>query len=261
MIEEYIDKASLAITEGLKNIKKGKITKDVYYHVVEEYFNNIYKYIEENIDDIDASQLARIHSLENSLNDFIIDFKTNINAPNEVENSDEYLLETIVYFTRKQLKIKESIDFSSAALRKQDRIANDYVSDMCNRLGLPSYCFNVSHLFDLPRNHNICIVNVNSEYYLVDCTYQQYFLTGLNFENRYLKSTSRIVKCEVGRRILKRNPDGARQLLEKGYINCKDITFEDYFDTMFEAADKEPLDTGVYLEIIINRCKKKMKNS
>lgn len=257
MIEEYIDKASIAILEGAKNIKKGKIDKKMYYHVVEEYFNNIYKYVEENIDDIDANTLARIHSLENSLNDFIIDFTPKLKAPNEVANSDEYLLETIVYFTRKQLRVKESVELDIDSLRKQDRLANDYVKDMCDRLGLPCISFNVSFMFDLPRNHNISIVKVNDENYLIDCTYQQYFLVGQNFKNRYLKSSTRIVTSEVGQRMINKNEEGARELLEKGFINCKDITFEDYFDTMFEQAGKEPLDTGVYLEIILNRKKRK----
>lgn len=256
MINEYIEKATIAINEGRKNIKKGKIDIELYYKVVEEYFNNIYRYVQENIDDMDSSTLARIHSLESSLDDFIVTFETNLKAPNEVENSDEYLLETIVYFTRKQMRVKDSIDFSTDSLRRQDKQAIEYVKDMCDRLGLLCYNFNIGRIFNIPKNHNVSLVKVDDLYYLVDCTYQQYFLVGQNFKNRFLKSASHIVTCEVGSRILKRNSLGAIELLERGFICFEDKMFEDYFSTIFNQFDRQPLSGDEYLNMIINRKKK-----
>lgn len=256
MINEYIDKAQIAINEYLKSIKKGTNVR-VYLNVVEKYFNDIYNYVRENIDSISANELARIHGLENSLNGFIVPFETNLKAPNEVENSDEYLLQTICYFTRKQLATNESVDFKSNSLRKYDEKATKYVKDMCERLGLLCYTVNIKKTFGIPKDHNISIVKVDDMYYLVDCTYQQYFLMGQNFRNRYLKSASHIVTCEVGARILYRNHGGAIELLETGFVSCDDDIFTDYFDTMFSQYGKDSLSKDEYLNMIVKN--KKMK--
>ncbi len=256
MINEYIDKATIAINEGLKNIKKGRLDVEVYYKVVEEYFNYIYRYIEDNIEDIDSATTARIHSLESSLDSFIVPFEVDLTAPNEVEHSDDYLLETIVYFTRRQMKINDSVDFETDSLRKQDKVATEYVKDMCDRLGLLCYNFNIAKTFNIPKNHNASLVKVDDTYYLVDCTYQQYFLVGQNFKNRYVKSASHVVTCEVGGRVVKRNSEGAIKLLEKGYVSIDDDMFEDYFDTMFNQFNKQILPKDDYLSLITNRKKR-----
>ncbi len=257
MIEEYISKANLAIDEGFKKLEKGQIDKKAYYHVLEEYFNKIYAYVKENETDIDANTLAKIHSLENCLNDFIIPLKINLEAPSGDENSDTYLLQTIVYFTRKQLHVKNKVNINVDSLKKYDEQANKYVKDMCDRLGLLCYSFNVGQVFDIPKNHNISLVKVNNKFYLIDCTYQQFFLLGQNFKERYLKSASHIVKCEIGARIFFRNKKGAITLLEQGFISALDKMFEDYFITMFDQVGKEPLASDDYLNLIINRKKKK----
>lgn len=255
-MNEYIEKTEIAINEYLKSVKKGSNIK-VYLNVVRKYFKDIYDYIAENYDSVSSNDVARIHGLENILNEFIINFNTDLNAPNEVENSDEYLLKTIVYFTRKQLIKNESVDFSSDTLRKYDMTATNYVKDMCSRLGLLCYKVNIKNAFNIPKDHNINIVKVDDLYYLVDCTYQQYFTIGQNFKERYLKSASHIETTEVGSRILYRNHGGALELLEKGFVRCDDEIFGDYFDTMFEQYDKEPLSKEEYLNIIIKGKKNK----
>ena len=256
MINEYIDKATIAINEGLKNVKKGKLVKEEYLDAIEEYFDSIYKYIEDNREEVDASTLARIRSLENSMDDFIVPFFTKEKAPNEVKNNEEYLLETIVYFTRKQLRVKESVEFDTDSLRKQDKLASELVKDMCERLGLPCISINISKLFDIEKNHNISIVKVDEYYYLIDCTYQQYFLTGQNYRTRYLPSDKGILTRELGSRILDRNSVGAVELLEKGFISTEDPIFKDYFDVILEQADKEPLSHEEYLNLILKKMKK-----
>ena len=80
---------------------------------------------------------------------------------------------------------------------------------------------------------------------------------GQNFKNRYLKSASHIVTCEVGSRILFRNHGGTIDLLEEGFINYEDDIFKDYFDTMFLEYDKNTLSKEDYLNMIIKN--KKMK--
>ena len=254
MIEEYIEKTQIAINEYLKSLKRGTNTR-VYLNVVEKYFNDIYHYVKENLDDLSTNDLARIHGLENSLHQFIVPFETDLEAPNEVSSSDEYLLKTIVYFTRKQLYKNESVDFSSDSLRKYDLQATEYVKDMCSRLGLVCISVNIKKLFGIPKDHNINIVKIDDLYYLVDCTYQQYFMVGQNFKERYLKSASHIVTCEVGSRMLYRNHGGAVELLEKGYIRSDDDVFDDYFATMFSQYDKPALSREDYLNIIIKNKK------
>lgn len=256
MIEEYIEKTQIAINEYLKSVKRGSNVK-VYLNVVRKYFSDIYKYVEENMDSVSATDLARIHGLENSLHEFIVPFNTDLKAPNEVENSDEYLLKTIVYFTRKQLIKNESVDFSSDTLRKYDKEATEYVKDMCKRLGLLCYTVNIKNAFNIPKDHNINIVKVDDLYYLVDITYQQFFTLGQNLKERYLKSASHIETCEVGARMLYRNHGGAIELIENGFIRCDDETFGDYFDTMFTQYNKPVLSKGEYLNIIIKNKKVK----
>lgn len=254
MINEYIDKTQIAISEGLKNIKKGKLEKATYYRVLGEYFDSIYRYAKENEDAIDDKTLARIYSLENTLNEFIVPFKISVTAPNEVLDSDEYLLETIVYFTRKQLLVKESVSFDVDNLRKYDEKANTYVQDMCKRLGLRYYGFDLGEVFDIPKKHNITLVQINDSYYLIDCTYQQFFTLGQNFKTRYLKTSTQTLTCEVGARILGVNKKGAIALLEKGYVSAVDDMFDDYFKTMFKQVDaKEPKEK--YLDIILKQMK------
>lgn len=254
MINEYIEKAQIAINEYLKSVKKGT-NERVFLNVVEKYFNDIYTYVEENIDTISTNDLARIHGLENSLHTFIVPFDVEMVAPNEVTDSEEYLLKTVVYFARKQLYKNDSVDFSSDSLRKYDLKSTKYVKDMCERLGVLCYTVNIKRLFGLPKDHNINIVKVDNTYYLLDLTYQQYFLLGQNFKNRYLKSASYIVKSEIGSRILYRNHGGAVELLEKGFIKCDDDMFEDYFATMFEQFDKKPFTKNEYLDMIIKNRK------
>ena len=256
MINEYIDKATIAINEGLKNVKKGKLVREEYLEAVEEYFDSIYKYIEDNREELDASTLARIRSLESSMDEFIVPFYTKEKAPNEVENSDEYLLETIVYFTRKQLRVKESVEFETDSLRKQDKLASELVKDMCERLGLPNTSINISRLFDIPKNHNINFVKVDKRFYLIDCTYQQYFLIGQNYQTRFLPSSEGILTRELGSRILDRNSSGAVKLLEKGFISTEDPMFKDYFDVILEQAGKEPMEEMEYLDLVKKKIKK-----
>lgn len=256
MINEYIEKTQIAINEYLKSLKKSSNTK-VYLNVVEKYFKDIYRYVEENIDSISTTDLARIHGLENSLHGFIVTFKTDLTAPNEVKNSDEYLLKTITYFARKQLYKKESVDFATDSLRKYDLDATKYVKDMCDRLGLLCYTVNIKNTFNIPKDHNISIVKIDSLYYLIDLTYQQFFLVGQNFKNRFLKSASHIDTCEVGARILYRNHGGAVELLEKGYIRCDDDMFADYFSTMYSQYGKDSLSKDEYLNIILKNKKAK----
>ena len=253
-MNEYIEKAQIAINEYLKSVKKNSNIK-VYLNVVRKYFADLYKYIEDNIDSVSATDIARIHGLENSLHEFIVPFTVDIKAPNEVENSDEYLLKTIVYFTRKQLIKNESVDFESDSLRKYDLQATEYVKDMCNRLGLLCYKVNIKKAFSIPKDHNINIVKVDDLYYLVDCTYQQYFTLGQNLKERFLKSASHIETCEVGSRMLYRNHGGAVELLEKGFVRADDEVFGDYFSTMFSQYNKPILSKEEYLNVIIKNKK------
>ncbi len=257
MIDEYIEKAHIAIVEGLKNVKKGKLERSTYYHVVQEYFDSIYDYVRENEDSMDDNTFARIHSLENMLSEFIVPFKTNLTAPNEVEDSDAYLLETIVYFTRRQLSVKDSVDFTSDSLRKYDEKANNYVKDMCDRLGLICYTINIADTFDVPKKHYITVVEVNERYYLIDSTYQQFFLLGQNFAHRYLKNASNTETCEVGARILGINKEGALKLLERGFISTDDDMFKDYFTTIYNQYNKKPMTSEEYLKTILDTKKDK----
>lgn len=257
IIDEYIGKTKLAIDECFKNIKKGKIDIAIFYKVVEKYFDEIYRYIEDNLEDIDDNTFARIHSLENSLNRLMVNFSPNLTMPNEVTNTDEYLLKVIVYCTRKKLIQEDSVDFTTDSLRKLDSKANECVKDVCSHMGLAAISFNIARSFGIPKNHNVCLVKVNDSYYLIDCTYQQYFLLGQNFKNRYIKSASHIATCEVGARILARNRDGAIELLENGFISVDDPMFEDYFKTMYNQFNREPLTKEEYLNTIIKNKKVK----
>lgn len=249
-IDEYIDKTKVAIEECSKNYIRNKIDIATFYRVVEKYFNDIYRYIEDNFEDIDDNTFARIHSLENSLNKLMVDFEPNLTMPNEVTNTDEYLLKVIVYCTRKKIIRDYSVDFTTDSLKKLDSKANEYVKDVCGHMGLTVVSFNIGRIFNIPKNHNVSLVKVNDSYYLVDCTYQQYFLLGQNFKNRYIKSASHVETCEVGARILARNRDGAIELLENGFINTDDSMFEDYFRTMFNQFNREPLTKIEYLNMI-----------
>ena len=58
----------------------------------------------------------------------------------------------------------------------------------------------------------ICLPDGGVKNYLIDCTYQQYFLVGQNFKNRYLKSASHVVTCEIGNRVVNRNYEGTKKL-------------------------------------------------
>lgn len=256
-IDEYIDKTKVAIEECSKNYKKGKIDIAIFYRVVEKYFNDIYRYIEDNFEDIDDNTFARIHSLENSLNKLMVDFTPNLTMPGEVTNTDEYLLKVIVYCTRKKLMREYSVDFTIDSLKKLDSKANEYVKDVCDHMGLTVISFNIGRLFNIPKKHNVSLVKINDLYYLVDCTYQQYFLLGQNFKNRYIKSASHVATCEVGARILARNRAGAIELLENGFISVDDPMFEDYFKTMFNQFNREPLTKDEYLSMIVKN--KKLK--
>ena len=113
----------------------------------------------------------------------------------------------------------------------------------------------MSIYFDLPIKHYVVIAYINQDYYLIDITYQQFFLLGYNFKNRYYEHPSYTRVCEIGGLMLDDRKDTAIKVIETGYIK-EEIDFVNYFDAFMEFSNQDKLSNGYeYLKVLLKSLK------
>ena len=215
------------------------------YNIAKEMIFNLYQsnhMIKMYLDNIKSKLL----SCENNMpNDFIIESDP-IYYPNKTDFDN--IIEKFVHETRKQL-LDEEIQDLHLLNKDPIKIINslsfvnycDYssyiVSDLCSKEKIKSYRFGLypgySQAANLCNNngyHYFNIIKYNNDYYLVDCTYRQFFRLKACFLERI--GIVDMLGCSLGRFASMTEPrkEVAQEILKKGYIKLNEEVLKEYLD-------------------------------
>lgn len=203
---------------------------------------------------LDIKDMLKLSQLENQLTKRIIEVNPIVESSfnsNEVDKT----IEQIIYYSRKQAEAIYHCSVINDSLRERSLDFCNIVLEISKNLGVATCSFNLGALFNLPIKHYVVVAHLENNYYLIDITYQQFFLLGYNFENRYYEHPSYTRVCEVGGRMLSSRKETAANLIRKGYIQTE-VEFKQYFDAFMEFGSQNKLDTGYdYLKILIHTLK------
>jgi hypothetical protein len=217
---------------------------------IRQVMNTVYKYFKKVIPEADFNdkRLVEIFSLERLLSDKylplenepIYDPNSELDVPSTITTEEDCvkMMECIVHNTRKRLR--EWHDLKKDSLEKHCIDSSWKVQDVCAELDVEQTtfqcseslstgcfrCFNVVS-FDLP--------NGETKYYLVDCTYRQFFTyagvflerTGLPL-NEGPSMGAYMMMDEERKRI-------AEEILTKGFIEFTPEVIKAYFDAFIFA--------------------------
>lgn len=203
---------------------------------------------------LDIKDMLKLSQLENQLTKRIIDVNPKI-EPSININEEDKTIEQIIYYSRRQAEAIYHCSLASDSLRSRSLDFCNIVLETSKNLGVPACMFNLGQYFNWPIKHYIVIAYLNSNYYLIDITYQQFFLLGYNFRDRYYEHPSYTRVCEVGRRIVDKDYRCAAKMIESGYLK-EESDIKKYFDTFMEMNDSDKLDSGnEYLKILLDTLK------
>lgn len=157
-------------------------------------------------------------------------------------SKDNYkeILDYVVYETRKKiLKANLSSNLNQLNLLNYCIISNSYVLSLLDSLGLTEDSFPVTltpgfvdepELYDGSGYHCISFIRLGERYFLIDCTYAQYFILGQNSLER--TGIINLMNCKPGNFMIM-NEDRfsvANEILTKGWIELDEDTFKHYMD-------------------------------
>ena len=217
--------------------------KDIYAKIKEltpYYYNNgkISKRYNELID-----LLMKSESLFNGK--YILNKKINIDKNLKItkDSSKEEILDYIVNETRIFISDickaygLEPHDINEYSFESMCGYASFKVVEICNELNIKSYPIIIepgyikeSPLFEGSNHHYCVIIELDNEYYLVDCTYKQFFKLGKTQIDRL-----GIVNCSPPRvgAYMTMNDERKKlseEILEKGYTKLTKEKFKNYMD-------------------------------
>lgn len=239
-----------------------------HYYELSSYYNNI-KYSDKNIDMLrqmyiklkeiipyyyNKGKMNRKYDnlieilikAENLFNgEYILNRKISIDGNLKLKNepSKDEILNYIVNRVRLYLdnfcykNLRNYEDINSLSFENMCGYSSTYVIELCNKLNIRSYMINIepgylheSYLFGGSNHHYCTIIELDNEYYLIDCTYKQFFKKGKTDLERL-----GIVNCSPPRAGAYMLLDDKRRkvasiILEKGYIKLTEETFKDYLD-------------------------------
>lgn len=131
----------------------------------------------------------------------------------------------------------ESKDINEYSFENMCGYASFKVIELCNSLGIKSHIINIepgyikeSDLFNGGNHHYCAIIEFDNEYFLIDCTYKQFFKLGKTNIDRL-----GIINCSpprVGTYMMmnEKRKELAEDLLKNGYIKLTEENFKDYMD-------------------------------
>ena len=240
-------------TEELLRKYYDKISKTKILDEKIELLNDLYKYIKSVTPDffIDGKMSYYYKKLKpliikcESLFDgnFLIPnnpIYKSVSSPNLSSNNYSSILDYIVYETRKYLlNICQREDLSKLHLANCCTISNCKVLNMLDHFGFEDTTYSIivtpgfvdmPQLFDGSGYHCITILNLDEKYFLIDCTYSQYFNLGQNSLHRI--GLVDFMNCRPGKFMTMNNDrlNVAESLLTRGWIELNERTFKDYFD-------------------------------
>lgn len=220
--------------------------------VLEPLFAKVYDICHN--DDIDVRDMLKLSQLENQLTRRIIDTEPLIEPSNNINGSDR-IIEQVIYYSRKKMESTYGCSVVKDSLKARSLDFCNIVIETAKNLGVSAVKFNLIEYFQIPFKHYIVIAYLNDSYYLIDLTYQQYFLLGNNFKNRYYEHPSYTKVCDIGRRILDKDEKCAHNIIKYGYVKDEQL-IKHYFDAFMELASINTLNNGYdYLRGMIRSLK------
>ena len=212
---------------------------------IRQLMNSLYKYFKRQIPkaDFNDKRLVELFSLERLLKDKFLPLE---NEPIYDQDKKEVLPDTItdeadclrmmdviVHRTRKRLS--EYHDLKTATLEKYCINTSWYVEDICNELGVQQNRFSCSQNLDTGVFHCFNVVSFELpdgeiKYYLVDCTYRQFF----TYSDSFLERIGVPLNSGPGMGIFMMMDEDrkkiAEELLTKGFIEFTPEVIKAYFD-------------------------------
>ena len=208
--------------------------------LLEPLFNQVYELCRNG--EVDILDMLRISQLENRLTKRIVDVIPKVESSTSTDDSDK-IIEQIVYYSRKKAEELYQCSIKNDSLKARSLDFCNIVLETSKNLGVASAVFNLSTILEIPIKHHIVISYVNNRYYLIDITYQQFFLLGYNFKERYYEHPSYTKVCDIGGRMLDNGRECAEKLIEEGYLKeLNDI--KKYFDAFMDFSTNSKLQTG-----------------
>lgn len=235
-IEEMIDTCSNLSVEEQKKI-------------LEPLFQEVYE--EMKLENVEIPVMLRLSQLENKLSVRMIDVIPKVEASLD-RNKKEYLLEQIVYYTRKKAQDNNNCNIERDSLRTRSLEFSNLLSENAKGLQVPTTILDLGSHFHFPYSHYVVITYVEDNFYLLDCTYQQFFLLGYNFSNRYYEHPSYTRTCEIGGRMTGNRQESAVKLIRDGYLLVDSIDFKNYCDACAEFGNVEKKEDSIsYLKDLL----------
>lgn len=246
MLEQYIKEATFMITESSK---MSPLDKREY---LQNKFSDIYK---EAKNSISINDIIKIYQLENKLSDRFIPVEPILESSRKETGSSEQILEQIVYYSRKRFQETYNCNIKNDSLRDRSKDMVDILKDVLDTLNIIYTVIDLGKKIEI-YSHYVVIVLINNELYLIDLTYQQFFILGYNFIDRYYDHPNGVKTCEIGGRMIPKYFDTAKFLIEKGYLKCKSMSFKEYMDAFMSFSENDLKENyNDYLEFLLSDLK------
>lgn len=258
-IEQLWDKES-EYYEQLKIYRKKIIENKNNYKLLEEIMNEIYKFLKaiapvffKSGNVINAVELyheltTEVKFIESYIPDryFIIPSEPTFIYQKEKRhipnlNDTEDILDWLVYMAREEYVYTsfwtkktsiEGLSFENECTNMSNKIAS-----LCSEFGIDCKIKRINpgfeetaRLYNGSNYHDICIVTINGEFFLIDCTYRQFFMLRGNSLERigipYLSNT----KLGIFMTLNNFRLELSNTLLSRGWIRLTDENIKNYFD-------------------------------
>lgn len=242
MIKEYLKEAEYMIlnSSDISPENKRKYLNDIFTSIYDEARKGI------NITDI-----IKISQLENILSDRMIEANPIIESSKEILGTKKQILEQIVFYARKRFQDTYSCNIKIDSLRDRSKDMSIILKDVLNTLNITHIIIDLGKKINM-NSYYVAIIIVEDDLYLVDLTYQQFFILGYNFLNRYYEHPTGIKRCEIGG-LMNENIPTVIQLIENGYLLCKSDSFLIYMNMFMEYMELTKKDNcSEYLEFILS---------
>lgn len=226
---------------NLDDAKKNKIQESFsdYSIIVEDYIRRLKDLYEQDRNSPYRKKLYdEIKTTELLTPGFVLPFKS-FTSIEDYKTKEEELLKKIVIMSRKLLLLTRGKDSSKSSLFFMCKIMTGIIQDLCDGVGIKTYQVDfISYIND----HRALLLKLPSgNSYLVDLTYQQFFLMGHNLEERHVTKQWLTEGPYVGYYMKK---DGqlltARNIIEKGFIPLDDPGFKEFMDGFVKAFYSQP---------------------
>ena len=171
----------------------------------------------------------------------IFDFFDNREIDDYADPDD--ILNYIIYNVRRYLVLSHSFnqrrptDINRLDFENDCLVASNKVKELCDQLWLESHIIGIypgymkhNDLYNGNGFHMANIVKIEDKYYLVDCTYRQFFTYRQNFLDRL--GVVEMAGCKAGRFMMmdENRKNIACSILKNGYIQLDDEVLKHYLD-------------------------------